>query len=377
MPLIRRVAADPGRPAADGVGIVSRFVTQEGDESMKRLWAGLATLALAALTQVPALGDDAEIAKQIISRLKTQQQSANLKNFDIGVQVDRGTVTMMGQVADANQAVLALDVARRTAGVKLVVNDLYVMQKVPVQATPAAQVSFSEQLAPPSASAPAPSPQVAKVGSHHQAALAASQVTAPPAPAAVSPASLPESIPVAARRATGLPARASMPAAQPAARRAVHQMPVAYAPASNIAQVSATTGCVGCGPAGGAYVDGGYAGEYVEGSYDGGYVDGSYAGEYMPGAHAGGFPDGAMIPHGAATGGQFGASFDNPVMPGYSWPSYSAYPNYGSVTYPRQYSATAWPYIGPFYPYPQVPLGWRKVMLEWDDGWWFLDFRAK
>lgn len=24
--------------------------------------------------------------------------------------------------------------------------------------------------------------------------------------------------------------------------------------------------------------------------------------------------------------------------------------------------------------YPQVPLGWRKVTLEWDDGWWMLDF---
>jgi hypothetical protein len=44
------------------------------------------------------------------------------------------------------------------------------------------------------------------------------------------------------------------------------------------------------------------------------------------------------------------------------------------LTYPKQYSPTAWPYIGPFYPYPQVPLGWRKVTLEWDDGWWFLDF---
>jgi len=23
----------------------------------------------------------------------------------------------------------------------------------------------------------------------------------------------------------------------------------------------------------------------------------------------------------------------------------------------------------------QVPLGWRKVSLEWSDGWWFLDFK--
>jgi len=68
-------------------------------------------------------------------------------------------------------------------------------------------------------------------------------------------------------------------------------------------------------------------------------------------------------------------SYDNPQMPGYAWPSYAAAPNYAALTYPKQYSASAWPYIGPFYPYPQVPLGWRKVTLEWDDGWWFLDFK--
>jgi hypothetical protein len=68
-------------------------------------------------------------------------------------------------------------------------------------------------------------------------------------------------------------------------------------------------------------------------------------------------------------------SYENPQMPGYAWPSYAAYPNYAALTYPQQYSPTAWPYIGPFYPYPQVPLGWRKVTLEWDDGWWFLDFK--
>lgn len=68
------------------------------------------------------------------------------------------------------------------------------------------------------------------------------------------------------------------------------------------------------------------------------------------------------------------AYYDQPHMPNYAWPSYAAHPNYAGLTYPRQYSPTAWPYIGPFYPYPQVPLGWRKVTLEWDDGWWFLDF---
>jgi hypothetical protein len=71
------------------------------------------------------------------------------------------------------------------------------------------------------------------------------------------------------------------------------------------------------------------------------------------------------------------ARYDHPSMPGYAWPSYAAYPNYAAVTYPKQYSPSAWPYIGPFYPYPQVPLGWRKVTLEWDDGWWMLDFKQR
>jgi hypothetical protein len=97
--------------------------------------------------------------------------------------------------------------------------------------------------------------------------------------------------------------------------------------------------------------------------------------QYCP---EGGYADGGMAPMGsgyAPGAGSQGVSYDNPQMPGYAWPSYAASPNYAALTYPQQYSASAWPYIGPFYPYPQVPLGWRKVTLEWDDGWWFLDFK--
>ncbi|MFN0018219.1 MAG: BON domain-containing protein [Pirellulaceae bacterium] len=92
------------------------------------------------------------------------------------------------------------------------------------------------------------------------------------------------------------------------------------------------------------------------------------------GEGAGGAP--MPISGGGATG-MAAARYDHPNMPGYAWPSYASHPNYAAVTYPKQYSPTAWPYIGPFYPYPQVPLGWRRVCLEWDDGWWFLDFNAK
>ena len=69
--------------------------------------------------------------------------------------------------------------------------------------------------------------------------------------------------------------------------------------------------------------------------------------------------------------------YNMPRLPEYAWPAYAAYPNYAQLTYPKQYSASAWPYIGPFYPYPQIPLGWRQVQLEWDDGYWNLNFRPR
>lgn len=69
--------------------------------------------------------------------------------------------------------------------------------------------------------------------------------------------------------------------------------------------------------------------------------------------------------------------FSNPHLPSHAWPAYAQYPNSAAIQYPTQYSASAWPYIGPFYPYPQVPLGWREVSLQWDDGFWQLDFEKK
>ncbi len=61
-------------------------------------------------------------------------------------------------------------------------------------------------------------------------------------------------------------------------------------------------------------------------------------------------------------------------LPNYAWPSYASYPNYSQVAYPKNYAADAFPYIGPFYPYPEVPMGWRNVNMQWHDGYWWLDF---
>jgi hypothetical protein len=61
-----------------------------------------------------------------------------------------------------------------------------------------------------------------------------------------------------------------------------------------------------------------------------------------------------------------------PKMPPYAWPTYAPYNNYSRVAYPTQYPCNAWPFIGPLYPFPKVPLGWRAVKLEWQDGFWWL-----
>ena len=117
-------------------------------------------------------------------------------------------------------------------------------------------------------------------------------------------------------------------------------------------------------PANAQFPEGGAAGPMGGAAMGGAATGGGGAG--VPAVPVG------FVPHGMGRG----PSYENAQMPGYAWPSYASYPNYAALTYPQQYSPTAWPYIGPFYPYPQVPLAWRKVSLEWDDGWWFLDFSA-
>jgi len=84
--------------------------------------------------------------------------------------------------------------------------------------------------------------------------------------------------------------------------------------------------------------------------------------------------NGGPMPEGPA--GMAGATqASQPGLPNYAWPSYAPYPNTSAVGYPTAYPWQAWPNIGPFYPYPEVPLDWRAVTLRWDDGIWWLDFK--
>jgi BON domain len=67
-----------------------------------------------------------------------------------------------------------------------------------------------------------------------------------------------------------------------------------------------------------------------------------------------------------------------PQMPPYAWPTYAPYNNYSRVAYPTAYPYNAFPFIGPIYPFPKVPLGWRSVKLEFEDGyWWFSKTASK
>jgi hypothetical protein len=89
-----------------------------------------------------------------------------------------------------------------------------------------------------------------------------------------------------------------------------------------------------------------------------------------PGVGAGApAPEPTPIFQGAAPGPY---DFGPPRMPPYAWPTYAPYNNFSRVAVPEAYPYNAWPFIGPMYPFPKIPLGWRSVKLEWDDGyWWF------
>lgn len=316
--------------------------------------------------------DAQRITEEVLARLATQKELGALRQFGIDVEVNDGVVWMSGYVADEDQRSLALDVARNVPGVKQVVNDLNVEQASkegtvqfvahPIPADPSVPVesqglqplrpAFSPPATPAEAvpPAPAPTPQVASqlpTGMSYQPTSQNSQV------AGWALVNVGADDPQTQQMQTQQPQlqqlqmqqfqmqQAQMQQAQlqqaqlqqlqmqQMAQPASNQTPRAFAPARPV--------------------------NYTQ---------------TQPGTQ----PAPMMGGHGV---GVAPARYDHPQLPGYAWPSYAAHPNYGAVTYPKQYSAQAWPYIGPFYPYPQVPLGWRKVTLEWDDGWWQLDFKDR
>ena len=374
---------------------------------MRGLLMSLVVAATTTLFPMLALADNQQTAERIAANLKS---SGQLNGYRIGVKFQDGTAWLKGQVGDRQQMSAALTVTARTWGVKRVVNHLSLpapqgaSAAIPA-AIPAAKPMIVEQpktdtrleiadakkknaekeeaitekadaklVAEPTAPLPlnsatslslsprpiVPAPAAASPEKLRQTLLAPSGANEPrlasvvslrkqatvvdekkPLPMKNMPTAMPmRRVPIsrpAANPSTGAPA------VQQASRPNVLLAPLAV-PAAMVQRLSQRPIPVA----------------YMQGA--------AMQGDAMPGAPM------PMYTHPVASG-VAPARYDQPHMPNHAWPSYTAYPNYAGLTYPRQYSPTAWPFIGPFYPYPQVPLGWRKVTLEWDDGWWMLDFK--
>jgi len=287
---------------------------------MRRLMIiGLVVAATTVLLPVLALADNQEVAERIAGNLR---DSGQLQGYKIGVKFENGTAWLRGRVASKDQIAKVLKVVWRTDGVERVVHHLEVAGPEASMSTTSRQSRLKTPRA--ALTREQASRQVSWNQDRHSGDMSG---TARRLQDIVDDAVTPAATNVPVGSASRSMAHAPQPFGQPTMMRSNRPVPVAY---------------VGGQPA--------MMPEQVEGTP-------------MPAY-------GAPMAAGAAP-----VRYDQPCMPNCAWPSYAAYPNYAAVTYPKQYSPTAWPFIGPFYPYPQVPLGWRKVTLEWDDGWWMLDFK--
>jgi hypothetical protein len=380
----------------------------------------LAILSLALLGVSVVRGDDQQIAQQIMQKLKAEKDAGALKGFSIDLQVDEGTVWLSGRVANQQQHERALDLARRVPGVQQVVDDLTVTAPAAsnptasAKATPALKAAATKQTtAMPVAATPLPTVQINPMYNEPTPATKPqSSGRNPNSPAnnsvlnnvskvlvstvnggheleaqqtptkSVQPASVSQDVAsaIGAGSMGASPIGSGVDGSVASSRRSMIEAapPVPNVPqplTAAVPQSFAAAPQAAMVPMQMPYMIPVYAGSQMPVPLAMGPARTvNYQGQPMADG-AGGAPVPMYLPGSGV--GIAPARYDHPTMPGYAWPSYAAYPNYAAVTYPKQYSPTAWPYIGPFYPYPQVPLGWRKVTMEWDDGWWMLDFKDR
>lgn len=313
-----------------------------------------------AATPQPATGESPQQVQQITQGIAQAIQGSGVRGHDIDLRYKGGVATLLGKARSPQDVARLTQVISRVPGVRQVNNQL----QAPGMGSPIQQASattsgstnqkVAEQIAQALAanrlsgldievrynagkatlSGPVPHPQVAMIA--HQVAASVPGVlhvenrltfAGQPGQPAGYPGPGPQGFPGAGPQGANV-----MPVS--------HQMPGRPHP-----------GMVAAGAMGGMAAS-------AMGMAPGGMGPGA-----GPHAHGGGNPS-----H---------LAYDLPNLPNHSWPTYAAYPNYAQVSYPKEYSASAWPYIGPFYPYPQVPMGWRQVQLEWDDGAWNLNFRPR
>jgi hypothetical protein len=301
-------------------------------------------VAVLAATLLPAATVSAEskaekqVAQQIGSHLK---QSGQLQNYRVGVKYHDGVAYLSGSVASVEQRDIALRLAQQVDGVSHVVSKLEFPSEGEAENAKLESTADADRQELDKASFEGAQNDAGSVTHAYQQA---NESQAAPMQQAAPIQQHPMMQRQAMRPMASQGRRSNMPVP---AGMMPGIMPMGQGNPNGVCQASAACPCNsggGMGMHGGAGMGMGMGGPAPSG--------------FVPAGHG------------------RGPNYDSPQMPGYAWPSYASYPNYAALSYPQQYSPTAWPYIGPFYPYPQVPLAWRKVSLEWDDGWWFLDFSS-
>ncbi len=344
---------------------------------MRVFMLGIA-VTVAALMPTVCMADDQQIADFVKSRLQLEQQRGNLQGFNVDMRVDKGTVWFKGFVSNRDQEQLILRTAQQAGhlGVVQVVDDIEVNSpRVPTMApAPVAQTTYPNQMLRQQQAmfqqANEKTAQQQRYGNAqgNQVGYQEPILMADPLrrPAMMQPAPqqpVYQAPPVPQQPMFQQPPAYSDTGYQGAmVQPSMPQMTTPGVPTRSISRSNQPL----------AFASAGIGGAECYGGQGCGCDSGVYGGDY--GAMAG---DMGPTPMGSDNGVAGGMPMESANLPGYAWPGYAASPNYGAVSYPQQYSPSAWPYIGPFYPYPQVPLGWRKVALEWDDGWWYLDFNDK
>ena len=330
----------------------------------------LAVLVTACLAG-PAWADD--LATSVAAKLR---DSGALSGYRVNVKSKSGTVWLEGRVSDERQLAAALGIAEATPGVERVVNRLVIGGDSKPATTGGGFGLPSSMWGLAGVKAPAPQrPAAAKSAQEGPLSTMTGLLFAGGKPAPSNGVQLTQATQPAGRMPGNAAARPMRP-----------QQPMGQRPAMRTVGMGEAMTLPGPGGYDGPLTDGQmvpgsmqYSEGYPADAYagQGGYAgqSGAGAGPAMGGGMSGGGMGGPMPMAGTGAGmPPVPMRADGPNMPNYAWPSYAASPNYAALQYPTQYSPTAWPYIGPFYPYPQVPLGWRRVSLEWDDGWWWLDF---
>jgi len=343
---------------------------------MQRIVVSLAMLF--ALVLIPAMGfaqnQNSQSLNQQTAQAIADKLSDKYPDYTINVRYNSGTATLSGELYSKDQVDEAVSYVQSLPGVSKVINTLKVAQQltqvVPIQGVSrvgnnVVHSAVSETSAVQSVPQPAVVQQVpasnviTQVSGRQQmqgvvdftqqippgATTQSPQVAAPPAPSVAAPPAPAPSLIQAPTSSVPTPTLTPAPTVQVGYLESSQQAEgTSYsAPFSNPAPITISTD-----------------------------QDVSYSPQYSPQYSSYSMNGNMPMPMGqqTATAGRY----DQPNVPNYAWPAYAAPNNYSEVTYPRLYCPQAAPYIGPFYPYPQVPLEWRKVTLEWHDGYWWVDF---